>query len=162
MWNRIKTLFEQPDRALASLPKPDRLHLAAASLMVEAARLDDTVTVEERARILTLVRQRFSLSDAEAEELVASAEKMTEGPAQWYGFTAKLKDAFDYEERVGLIEMLWEVVYADGELHHLESSLLRRVGGLLYVSDRDRGEARRRVIARLGLTDKGSVIDTEP
>ncbi|ACI99608.1 TerB family tellurite resistance protein [Rhodospirillum centenum] len=151
MLNRIRRLFEQPDRALESLPGPDRLHLAAACLLVEAARLDDTIAPEERARILALVRSRFELSAEEAEELVTSAEQVTEGPAQWYAFTSRLKDSFDYEERVGLIEMLWEVVYADGELHHLESSLLRRVGGLLYVSDRDRGEARRRVMARLGL-----------
>jgi uncharacterized tellurite resistance protein B-like protein len=52
-----------------------------------------------------------------------------------------------------MIEMLWEVVYADGELHDLEASLLRRVGGLLYVSDRDRGAARMRVLNRLGIAD---------
>ena len=47
--------------------------------------------------------------------------------------------------------MLWDVAYADGELHDLEASLLRRIGGLLYVSDRERGEARKRVLARRGL-----------
>lgn len=151
MLNRIRRLFDQPDRVLESLSRPDRLHLAAACLLLEAARTDDDVSTEERSRILALVRTRFELSPEEAEELVTSAERVTEGPAQWYAFTSKLKDAFDAEERIELIEMLWEVVYADGELHHLESSLLRRVGGLLYVSDRDRGEARRRVLARLGL-----------
>jgi uncharacterized tellurite resistance protein B-like protein len=50
-----------------------------------------------------------------------------------------------------VIEMLWEVAYADGRLHDYEASLLRRVTGLLYVSDRDSGEARKRVLARLGL-----------
>ena len=151
MWNRIKTLFEQPDRALGDLPRPDRLHLAAACLLVEAARMDDTITAEERAHIHTLLSGRFGLDTGETEELVRSAEKLTEGPAQWYAFTSRIKDHCDYEERIEIIEMLWEVVYADGELHHLESSLLRRVGGLLYVSDRDRGEALRRVKARKGL-----------
>jgi uncharacterized tellurite resistance protein B-like protein len=50
---------------------------------------------------------------------------------------------------VDLIEMVWEVAYADGELHDYEANLLRRLGGLLYVSDRERGEARKRVLARL-------------
>lgn len=151
MLNRIRRLFDQPDEALGSLSRPDRLHLAAACLLVEAARTDDTVSPEERSRILALVRSRFDLAADEAEELVAAAERIADGPAQWYAFTARIKDAFDEAERIALIEMLWEVVYADGTLHHLESSLLRRVGGLLYVSDRDRGEARRRVMARLGL-----------
>ena len=54
------------------------------------------------------------------------------------------------EERVGILELLWEVVYADGQLHDYEASLLRRVAGLLYVSDRESGEARLRVMGRLG------------
>ena len=57
----------------------------------------------------------------------------------------------DEEERIGVIEMLWEVAYADGELHDYEASLLRRVAGLLYVSDRANGEARLRVMAKLGI-----------
>ena len=48
-----------------------------------------------------------------------------------------------------LIELLWEVVYSDGSLHAYESNLLRRIGGLIYVSDRDRGDARKRVLQRL-------------
>jgi uncharacterized tellurite resistance protein B-like protein len=50
-----------------------------------------------------------------------------------------------------IIEMLWEVVYADGVLHDYEANLLRRIGGLIYVSDRDRGAARKRVMKRLGI-----------
>jgi len=50
-----------------------------------------------------------------------------------------------------VIEMLWEVAYADGQLHDYEANLLRRITGLLYVSDRESGEARKRVLARLGL-----------
>ena len=58
---------------------------------------------------------------------------------------------FAFEERVELIEMLWEVAYAYGVLDEYEDSLLRRVGGLIYVPDRERGEARQRVLKRLGL-----------
>ena len=52
---------------------------------------------------------------------------------------------------MGILELLWEVGYADGQLHDYEASLLRRVAGLLYVSDRESGEARLRVMARLGI-----------
>lgn len=159
MWNRVRRLFEQPERTLGELSRPDKLHLAAASLLVEAARMDDTISPEERVRIHGMLQRKFDLSQEETDELLASAEKMTEGPAQLYAFTSSLKDQCSYEERVEIIEMLWEVVYADGELHHLESSLLRRVGGLLYVSDRDRGEALRRVKARLGLPSGPGVPD---
>jgi len=151
MWNRIKSLFAQPDSTQNQLPQTDRLQLAAACLMIEIARMDEVVTEDERSRILALVRQHFNLSDAEAEDLLAEAERTTAQSTQWFGFTSKLIEGFDYEERVKLIEMFWEVVYADGELHHLESNLMRRLGGLLGVSDRDRGDALRRVKARLGI-----------
>lgn len=152
MLNRIRRLFDQPDRALDGLQGPDRLHLAAACLLMEAARSDDGASPPELAVIRQLLADRFSLDDDEVEELVRAASAVSDGPAQWYSFTSKLKDAMSYDERVAVIEMLWHVVYADGAVHHLESNLLRRVGGLLYVSDRDRGEAQRRVRVELGLT----------
>ena len=64
-------------------------------------------------------------------------------------FTRKIKDSFSESERIELIEMLWEIIYSDGILHEFELNLMRRVGGLLYVSDQDRGKARKRVLARL-------------
>ena len=64
-------------------------------------------------------------------------------------FTRVIKDVYPLEERTQVIEMLWEVVYADGVLHDYEANLMRRVGGLLYVSDRDQGAARKRVLDRI-------------
>jgi uncharacterized tellurite resistance protein B-like protein len=119
--------------------------------MVEAATMDSTFDAKERSRITDLVQDRFALSAEEADALVAAAERTAAESVELQGFTRAIKDGFDDAERVQLIEMLWEVVYADGELHDYESSLLRRVTGLLYVSDRDSGEARKRVLARLGL-----------
>jgi uncharacterized tellurite resistance protein B-like protein len=69
-------------------------------------------------------------------------------------FTRTIKDGYSPEDRVEIIEMLWEVAYADGVLHDYEANLLRRVGGLIYVSDQDRGDARKRVLTRMGLADK--------
>ena len=125
--------------------------LAAAALMVEAARLDDRFEATERERILGLLETRFRMSPSDAETLLAAAERESDESVEWQGFTRQIKEGFEYVERIALIEMLWEVAYADGELHDYEASLLRRVTGLLYVSDRDSGEARKRVLARLGL-----------
>ncbi len=105
----------------------------------------------ERARIRQLVQERFALNGEEAAELIAEAEKAAAESVAFQGFTSAIKNGFDHDERVQLIEMLWEVVYADGELHDYEASLLRRVTGLLYVSDRESGDARKRVLARHGL-----------
>jgi uncharacterized tellurite resistance protein B-like protein len=144
MLDRLLELFRDPGPG-----RPADPNLDAAVLLVEAARMDETISEAERTRILELVETRLGLDAEAARSLVAEAERITEGAAPWQSYTASLKDRLDYDERVALVEMLWEVVYADGELHDLESSLLRRVAGLLYVSDRDRGAARLRVIERL-------------
>jgi len=125
--------------------------LAAAALLVEAATMDSSFDAAERDRIAELIRERFALGADEALDLIAEAERAVAASVQWHGFTSAIKDGFDHAERVALIEMLWEVAYADGRLHDYEASLLRRIAGLLYVSDRESGEARKRVLARLAL-----------
>jgi uncharacterized tellurite resistance protein B-like protein len=126
-------------------------HVAAAALMVEAARLDGSFTDAERDRIRALLVERFRLTPWLAGELLARAERTATESVAWQGFTRAINDGLAPEERVGVVEMLWEVAYADGTLHDYEASLLRRVAGLLYVSDRDSGDARLRVMARLGI-----------
>ena len=125
--------------------------VAAAALMVEAARLDGSFSDVERDRIRTLLVRHFQLSPWAAAELLSRAERTATESVAWQGFTRAIKDALPPEERVGILELLWEVVYADGTLHDYEASLLRRVAGLLYVSDRESGEARLRVMERLGI-----------
>lgn len=153
MINRFKALFL--DRGGApetggSGHSGDELQIAAAALMVEAAQLDGDFAAVERARILDLVTGRFGLSRAEGRSLVEAAEARVADATQLHGFTRVIKRAFSHEERVELLEMLWEVAYADGELHDLEASLMRRVTGLLQVPDRESGAARKRVLARRG------------
>ena len=127
------------------------LALAAAALLVEAARLDGHFDDEERRKIASLVAARFELSRSEAETLIGEAESHAAAAVELYGFTRVVKDRLSYDERVELIEMLWQVVYADGALHDYEASLLRRIAGLLYVEDRASGEARKRALEKLNL-----------
>lgn len=128
---------------------PEEMQLAACALLVETALMDGAFDDGERAVIERLVAARFGLSAADSRTLVAEAEAAAARSPQIFGFTDAVKRHFDDAERVALIEMLWEVAWADGELHDYEENLLRRVAGLIYVSDRDRGAARRRVRERL-------------
>lgn len=147
--DRLKSILE-PEATLAR-PVQDELHVAAAVLLVEAARMDAEFDPTERARIEALLAQRFGLEAHESQALLAQAEQTAAETVEWQGFTQVIKDRLAPAERVSVIEMLWEVVYADGRLHDYEASLLRRITGLLYVSDWESGEARKRVLARLGL-----------
>ncbi len=161
MISRIKQLLRgataKPidDPSVRAAHSHDEKALAAAALMVEAAELDGNFDGAERAAIETVVCRHFGLSGTEAGELIAAAKIAQDGTNHLLGFTRALKDAYPPDERVEIIEMLWEVVYADGELHEYEANLLRRIGGLIYVSDRERGAARKRVLARLGLDGVG-------
>jgi uncharacterized tellurite resistance protein B-like protein len=150
MINRILALFDGPNGAL--LAKPDELQLAAAALMVEAASMDGKFDAAEHAKIARLLTERFMLSDEEAETLIEEAVAAVGKSGQLYGFTRIVKDRYEAADRIRMIEMLWEVAFADGQVDHFESNLIRRIGGLLFVSDLDRGLAKQRVMARLGIT----------
>ena len=153
MLARFKRFLDQYEVPHTELPphSSDDKQLACAVLLVEAAKLDSTFGPEERRRIRELVRARFGLTDEEAKALTAEAEETSDASVEWQHFTTTIKDGFDHGERVEIIEMLWVVAYADGQLHDYEASLLRRIAGLLYVADRESGEARRRVVERLGI-----------
>ena len=155
MINRIKVLLsgtDQPSGSVVGHHSHDELQLAAAALLVEAATLDGHYGETEQSAIDQLLREKFALKDEDARSLHDLAVSEQSEANQLLGFTRTIKDRYSLEERIELIEMIWEVVYADGELHDYEANLLRRLGGLLYVSDRERGDARKRVLVRLRQT----------
>lgn len=134
----------------------DELQLAVAALLLEAAvAADGKFDDRERAIIQQLLAQRFELTAADAQQLLAAAQKRHDVSVQLFGFTSTINTSLAPERRVEVIEMLWEVAYADGVLDPLEDSLLRRLGGLIDVSDRERGEARQRVLRRFGSQSPG-------
>jgi len=149
MLDRLKKMFSagETDPHSPGQHTIDELHLAAAVLLIETARMDDTIGDDERRVIVDLVRARFELSEEEVSSVVELADEVAENAVELSRFTSRVRDGFDHDERVEMVEMLWRVVYADGVVHDHEANLLRRVAGLLYVSDRESGEARKRVIA---------------
>ncbi len=143
-------LFRRKGKAPEGRPHEQaELRLAAAALLVEAAKLDGAFDEAERAQIAGLLKDRFGMAGEDIEALIEAADEETERAGGLYGFTKEVRLNFDHEERISMIEMLWEVAYADGSLHDFESNMLRRVAGLLYVTDRESGEARKRVLGRL-------------
>jgi uncharacterized tellurite resistance protein B-like protein len=148
----IQQLFDILSGASGGLAagKPDRLQIAVAALLAQAASMDDHFDEAERRAIEALLASRFTLGRDAVARLIAAAEAASSGTTQLYPFVRLVVERLDEAERIELIEMLWEVAYADGVLHPDEDALVRRVAGLIYVSDRDRGEARKRVLERRG------------
>lgn len=129
------------------------VEVALAALLVEAANADRHFDATERATICRLLERRFRLSPDQARALFAAGAREAERAVEIFHLTRTLTERLSHAERVELIEMLWEVAYADRGLDKYEDSLLRRVGGLIDVSDRERGLARQRVLRRLGIDD---------
>ena len=125
--------------------------IAAAALLVEAGLCDGHFSEADREQIRLILERHFKLDPALARRLLDEAEVEARASVEWHGFTRVVKEAYDEDERVHLIELLWEVALADEELHDYEASLIRRLCGLLYVSGRESAEARNRAKARLGL-----------
>jgi len=146
MIDRLKAWLAEPDRPRGG--GADELRLAVAALLIEAAHTDDHFGEAERAVVARVLEQRFALPQAAARELLAGAETVAARSAQLFRFTQIINERMSPEQRIRVIEMLWEVAYADGHLDPLEDTLLRRVGGLIYVPDHERGAARQRVLSR--------------
>jgi uncharacterized tellurite resistance protein B-like protein len=131
----------------------NELKLALTALLVEAAHGHDHFDERERGVIERLIERRFNLSPSDARRLLAAGESEANRSVELFHFTRIINERLSFPQRVELIEMLWEVAYADGALDEYEDSLLRRVGGLIYIPDRERGMARQRVLQRLGIDD---------
>jgi uncharacterized tellurite resistance protein B-like protein len=128
---------------------------ALAVLLIEVARSDDRVEEREEGMIERVLMRRFGLARNEVTRLVAAAKEGAIQATDLFHFTQVVVDQFSEEERIGVIEMLWEVAYSDGVLTGDEDTLIRRVAGLIYVPDRERGEAKRRARERSEGTGAG-------
>ncbi|HTJ62168.1 MAG TPA: TerB family tellurite resistance protein [Alphaproteobacteria bacterium] len=153
MFNHIRALLTGESQP-ASAKESTRLQIAVAALLVQAATMDDTFDAAERASIERVLAARFSLDGDTVRRLLAAAEDAAERSNQLYSFVRVVVEQLTPQDRVGIVEMMWEVAYADGVLDPDEDALLRRVAGLLYVSDYDRGAARKRVLQRISVAGR--------
>jgi uncharacterized tellurite resistance protein B-like protein len=119
--------------------------LAAAALLVHAATIDGEISAAERDRLHAIIKQRFALTDALTDELIEKATQAEHEAVDLYHFTSLLNRTLDEEGRAKVIEMMWQIVFADGRRDELEDNLLWRAADLLGVSPRERIELRRRI-----------------
>ena len=113
------------------------LQLATALLLVEIARADHSLAGIEQETIIALLSEHFSLNAAELETLVARAHAEADHVASLQGFTRRLHEELEYADKLKIVEMLWEVAFADEVLSRHEDGLVRKIGDLLYVSHGD-------------------------
>jgi uncharacterized tellurite resistance protein B-like protein len=124
--------------------------LAAAALLVHAAAIDGGVSDVERERLHAVIKRWFDLDDAATVELLSAATKAEQESIDLYHFTSLLGRSLDEDGRRRVIEMMWEIVFADGRVTEFEDNLIWRAADLLGVSTRERVELRQHVAAHRG------------
>ena len=113
-------------------------NILITSLLIHAAKIDDNYTNIEKEIIKKALINLNAITANEAEELIKKAEKKEQESNQILAFTREVKKN-SMEFRLKIVEILWKIIYSDGTSDNYESNLIRRVCGLLYISDRDSG-----------------------
>jgi uncharacterized tellurite resistance protein B-like protein len=121
--------------------------LAAAALLVHLISIDGEVSDSERRKLRALLQSRFELDDPAVEELVTAATRVEGEAVDIYRFTSRIMRAVDEKGRARIVEMMWELVYADDHVSEFEESVIWRTADLLGVSSNERIALKSRVAA---------------
>jgi uncharacterized tellurite resistance protein B-like protein len=108
--------------------------VATCALLVEIARIDKTFTQDEMATILSILKEKYGLSQEHADALIAEAEKQLEESVDLWQFARLINENYSNEEKMDIIETLWRIVYVDGKMDQYEQYLMNKMKNLLRIS----------------------------
>lgn len=150
MFETIRHFFKTVSRADDPIHFDETDHrLAAAALLTHAMLADGTVRAAEQNALKNTLKRHYALKPDELDELIREGAEADNSSVDFYAFTSVLKRSLDRPGREAIVEMLWEIVLADGVVHELEDNVVWRVAELLGVETRERVLLRQRVEARL-------------
>ena len=136
----LKNIFAS-DQILNSETENTEIDILSG-LMIEAANTDGEVTQEELNKISHSLINVFKEDPKDVEESLTKAFENKDNSKSLYYYTSKLNKSYSNENKIKLIEVLWEIILADNEIHDFETNLIRRLAGLLYISDVECGNAK--------------------
>jgi len=136
MIGALRALFEKPETQSEEELR-HRMNLVAAALLIETARADFTQDAAEQAAMEQLLCSSLVLDKDQVHELVVAAESSVDSATSLYEFTRVINDHYSADRKLQLIEAMWTVAYADGNLAKYEEHLIRQVAELIYVPHQD-------------------------
>ena len=148
MLNSLKNIFKQSENETQENNSKKQLNLLCG-LMLEAAHVDGRVDQIEIDKISTILIENFHEDQLAVELELQNSLKKIDEPKSLHSFTSKLNKEFSNKKKDLLIETLWEIILLDGKVHEFESNLIRRLAGLLYISDVSCGNAKKRALINL-------------
>ncbi|WP_217474689.1 TerB family tellurite resistance protein [Stutzerimonas stutzeri] len=134
MLKALKALFDRNEDDQAT---PHSVEVAAAALLIEVGRADYESDADEQKAIIEAIRQGSGLQDGELASLIDAGQASAERSTSLYEFTTLINAQYSVDEKFALIEALWRVAAADGDIHRYEDHLIRRIADLLYVPHSD-------------------------
>lgn len=127
-------------------PDQHGLQLATAALLFEMLRADDDEHPEERCTLERALQTCFALSESETRQLAQLAEREAAESVSLYQFTGLINRHFSRDEKIRVVEMLWQIAYADARLDRYEEALVRKIAELIHVPHREFMQAKHRVL----------------
>ena len=132
----LLTSFFVPDGTTAAQAGGNP-QLATAVLLFDVMRSDNTLSEAERAHALSALRKRFALSEDALAQLMVQAEQTSKGANDYFSFTSLMNDSFTQEQKIQVVEFMWQVAFADGSIDENENHLISKIAGLLHVKHGD-------------------------
>lgn len=128
---------------------PDDPRVAVAALCMQVMEADGKIKDSEKKRLRKLLKEQYRLDGKQLDGVIAAAQEAESTAVDYYHFTSDLKRHLNTEQRLELIGILWDIVYADGERSEMEDHVIWRIADLLGVSSRERIQKRQEAAARV-------------
>ena len=144
MFNKLKSIFDK--KIEEENEQFDTVQIAISTLMIQTAVYDGVFDEQEKSKILELIKKYFNFSEDQKLSLFKIAMKVNDDSNDMQQFTRTLNDNLSEEEKLNIIEMLWRIIISDGHIDDYENTLIRKISGLLYISDRDVGQIKKKLI----------------
>ena len=147
MFQNFKNLFDKVKQENISEVDiiEEEIH-AVLSLLIEACKVDGIVSHDEINKIKNLLVNKFHLESSKAQKALDFVLETSNEKVELFSDIKVILDTMDHEERIKVVEMLWEVVLADGNIDDYESNLMRKISSLLHVSSFETAEAKKRAM----------------
>jgi len=126
------------------------VRVAVCALFLEMANIDGEFSASERENVISLLRRQYQLSDEHIAELIEASKKQLEGSIDLWQFTNLINQNYSREEKIQIIEMVWQIVYADGRLDKHEDYLVHKLAKLLRLTQKDLIDAKLKVSPKRG------------
>ena len=146
MFDKLKSVFDK--KIEEESEQFDTVQIAISTLMIQTAVYDGIFDEQEKSKILELIKKYFNFSEDQKLALFKIAIKVNDDSNDMQQFTRVLNDNLSEEEKLNIIEMLWKIIISDGHIDDYENALIRKISGLLYISDRDVGQIKKKLITQ--------------